>query len=584
MQTKTKFLQGLTLQTETLNIQSSSSSHQRLRHTKVNFVSAGGVQPSVTTDPESAMAVMSLKGPHSDLNGTSEMLDDSRLAGDATAAEKMEGVDEREDELKTHFIIDIEGSQPVRTGLPAPHIRPPSPTPSNSSEEIILFGGRDSNGKGLIRAPSSRYRSPITSTRRMIINDDVIGCDQGTQYTADAGLVEDDRDPSNGGHRVLKKPLSTAQKGPGDSLDPVLLNSRKHGRRNHRHRTATSDDDALMADYIANLKEQGLDLSEPYNPRELGGSEGDMYLEADESTTGPPKNILNDGWNKSDLSDFDNLSTSNEVFGSVEAVLSRRDRKSGRQYLVVWEDSTVDEARWVPETTLSTPQAMDLIDKFEAEENLIAQIFDSDDESDSGTEDDLAAAFQSGDSEDDDIDLVQRKMDSMTDEKIARLLAKQEEIGLDSAELILFDGLDEEDVHDDFILPGRPKRRSRHGQKGLQRPNGEFHSAGVLADAYDGFDVMDFERPSLKVKSKGRKGKLPFDLCNPELEVTMRSAWDNDREKKKMRKQEREELRASGLLGNNRNKPDLKIKYKEGMGINAIKDEIRSFLMGDNTT
>jgi hypothetical protein len=129
-----------------------------------------------------------------------------------------------------------------------------------------------------------------------------------------------------------------------------------------------------------------------------------------------------------------------------------------------------------------------------------------------------------------------------------------------------------------------PSRKTRAKGRSGKRPRGEFPAAGLLADAYDGFDVMDFDRPSLKKKPKGRKGKLVFDLSDSELEASMQMAWDNDRIKKKERKQEREELRAQGLLGSKNGKPDLKQKYREGMGIDAVKEEIKSFLMGNNTT
>jgi hypothetical protein len=64
----------------------------------------------------------------------------------------------------------------------------------------------------------------------------------------------------------------------------------------------------------------------------------------------------------------------------------------------------------------------------------------------------------------------------------------------------------------------------------------------------------------------------------------MAMAWDKDRLRKRERKEEREMLRAQGLLGKKDTKPELKNKYKEGMGIDAVKDEIKNFLMNDNTT
>lgn len=95
---------------------------------------------------------------------------------------------------------------------------------------------------------------------------------------------------------------------------------------------------------------------------------------------------------------------------------------------------------------------------------------------------------------------------------------------------------------------------------------------------------MDFERPSLQKKPKGRKGKLVIDNSDSELEASMQKAWDNDRVKKKERKQEREELRAQGLLGSKNGKVDMKAKYKEGMAIHEVKEAMKAFLMGTDAT
>ena len=55
-------------------------------------------------------------------------------------------------------------------------------------------------------------------------------------------------------------------------------------------------------------------------------------------------------------------------------------------------------------------------------------------------------------------------------------------------------------------------------------------------------------------------------------------AWEKDRTKKKMRKQERQELRAQGLLGK-KNKVDLKAKYSEGISTIEVKMEIKDSLL-----
>lgn len=111
-----------------------------------------------------------------------------------------------------------------------------------------------------------------------------------------------------------------------------------------------------------------------------------------------------------------------------------------------------------------------------------------------------------------------------------------------------------------------------------------FPSASAFADAlesdpYHGFDIMDYNRPSLRKKAKGRKGPPDLMLSDSELEMELEMAWRNDREKKKSKKQKREELRSQGLIGRSTGKPDLKTKYAHGMGFDDLKSEIRAFLL-----
>ncbi|KAB8293129.1 hypothetical protein EYC80_007483 [Monilinia laxa] len=344
----------------------------------------------------------------------------------------------------------------------------------------------------------------------------------------------------------------------------------------------------MIADYIANMdREQGMyDVGQAFNRRELGGDD-DAAWQDDSSVDDiqHPNQPEQHGWSRTELQDLDDLSTSDEARGKVQTVLSKRHRTGGVQYLVIWEHQDVDEARWVPLDVLQCSGALPLIEAFEAEEKLIAE-FDSNGDEDSDDSDDVGD--DDDDDYDDDHDLAQRRIDRMDDEKIARLLSKQEELGMGGDEILLFDDdVDDEDEEiaapavnlNNFILSGRRGRIER------QRRQGEFPSAAPLADAYDGFDVMDFDRPSLKKKPKGRKGKLILDdISDSELEASMQSAWDNDRVKKKERKREREILRAKGLLTGKNGKPDMKARYKEGMSIDDVREEIKEFLQGGNTT
>ncbi|KAK4497385.1 hypothetical protein PRZ48_011836 [Zasmidium cellare] len=207
----------------------------------------------------------------------------------------------------------------------------------------------------------------------------------------------------------------------------------------------------------------------------------------------------------------------------------------------------------------------------------------------------------------DEDDLRQRRLDRMTDEQIARLLAKQEELGMDGDELLLEDGAFGSTSDDGFgdVSAARAglsditnstfaRAPKKHGmRRNKSRKNSDFFpDATMLADTLDqygdnGFDIMDFDRPSLRPTKKGRKGKLPPELealSDDELRETMREQWDNDRSKKREKKLEREELRRDGLLGSagRKGKPDLNARYPLGMTLKQVHDELREFLRDED--
>lgn len=162
-----------------------------------------------------------------------------------------------------------------------------------------------------------------------------------------------------------------------------------------------------------------------------------------------------------------------------------------------------------------------------------------------------------------------------------------------SGEDVDLDSLDEfdedmDDMDDEGLLEELAASYSA-GKKG-SRGNHTFLSATAFADALDadpyyGLDIMDFDRPSLQKRPKGKKSHLlegiilsDSDLENSDLEI-LQDAWETDRKKKKAKKQEREELRSQGLLGRKSGDPDLKVKYAKGMNLDDLVSEIRTFLL-----
>jgi hypothetical protein len=258
---------------------------------------------------------------------------------------------------------------------------------------------------------------------------------------------------------------------------------------NHGRETKSEEEDAIIADYIANMAAQDSDedgdwaYSKTFNKRDLGGD--DDAIDEDESSS--------------------SSSTDDDEVGDEED---------------------------------------------EEEEEEVEDALDEDEESP-----DLEA--------------------EMDDETLARLLAKQEELGMDSSELLLFS-----DMHlDEGTGSLKTSTTRRKGRQGKPK-SGLYPSASAVADAFDDLDLMDWNRASLQNFGKGRRGQPTFDVSDSELEAAMRTTWQKDRERKKQRKLEREELRANGLLGKNVNPDDPRTKYQTGMTLDDIKQELRDFLLG----
>lgn len=577
---------GFTLQEEALNTERHHSfwaSDQKLRHSKIEFVSAGPLNPTQSRpkDAESALAEMTLDSPHEE-DAEIQVEIEEEAEGQEQQTQTVNNTLSEQEHL---FFVDTVGDKPPSTGLPTPQprLRSTSPTPSNSSDEVIVFQGR--NRRGNISAGAGKSSRVLADPI-----DSMVAAEKGRERAHET--------TTNSHPASWSLTKESAGSSPGE-LDAVLPipRTRRRGRRGQHglYEIEDEEEDALVADYIANMEAEedskSWTIYSRFHQRPLGGSGDDSGLEDAKSPADKPeqsKSHLRSRWDRADICDFDELSTSDGVMGEVQAILSKRSRSSGIQYLVVWEGQSVDEARWVPVTTLTSAETLLLIDEFEEEEKLVSEYReneegDSTDSEDMDTDDAL--------DEEDEEDLWQKRADHLSDEQIAHLLAKQEELGMGSNELLLLnDEIDTNEAHDpphtsmNFNPFSLSSHKSRAKYRSSKRPRGDFPAASALADAYDGFDVMDFERPSLKKKPKGRKGKLPFDLSDSDMEASLQAAYENDRAKKKERKQQREALRAEGLLGSKNGKPNLKDKYREGMGFDAVKDEIKAFLLSNNTT
>ena len=154
--------------------------------------------------------------------------------------------------------------------------------------------------------------------------------------------------------------------------------------------------------------------------------------------------------------------------------------------------------------------------------------------------------------------------------------------GSDRRRRLELEGVDSDDDEDDWQLASKttPRRRKKGSSKQarIAQGKGQYPSATAMADAFDDLDlVMDWHRPSL---NNFKKQPKTFDISDSELEEAMNQTYQKDRQKKAEKKKAREELRSQGLLGKNVNPDDLRVKYRGGMSLDDLANELEAFLLG----
>ena len=405
------------------------------------------------------------------------------------------------------FVIDGQGNSAKHsTGFPEPKIleRSSSPTPSASSEDVIVFKGR----RNVVPSSSSKktYRRHVVS-------------------------VEDPPSAATVGVSPRVSAIATKD---GLETTPVSNNATLHRGPSRKPKSGAEAshqlEESLLADYIANM-------------------------DSSHATTTVADEFECDAHMGSGIQVP--LYPQNGIQGGLEQIDDTRDllrASAGDRAPVMWSEA--DDSAYSTDSSSEDDRKDDL--QWEVQ-NIIAEE-----------------------------DRLYHKNTKMTDAQIARLLAKQEELGLGSDEVVLFDsagGIDSSS----FMTLSKDHRTSakRNNRKDRRTRRSELRSTGDRLDftadelfrdiaphePYYGYDPMDFERTSLQRKRKGRKEALDFDLSDSDLAVQMAATWNTDRAKKKSRKEERQRQRedgqATGASGTG--------------GLADAKCQIRAFLQSEKT-
>ncbi|KAK2024782.1 G-patch domain-containing protein [Colletotrichum zoysiae] len=144
------------------------------------------------------------------------------------------------------FFLDITGDKNLLKNVPVQHVdRSPSPVPSDSSEEVILFRGRNK--------ASGNEKKQKQKTRQRPFN----------LWGIESEI------------RVVEKTVRTREKDSIGESGQVRLNLSRQVRQDTRTQKRQEEDD-MIADYIANMREygddEGLIPAQAYSRRDIGGS------------------------------------------------------------------------------------------------------------------------------------------------------------------------------------------------------------------------------------------------------------------------------------------------------------------------
>ena len=605
----------LSLAEEARNTERHQSWHTdlKLRHTQVSFVSAGTLEDTVdhdlprrvfkagevTTgevppDPEQLLASMTVNKEdlcnhnlcHVDRGKESDVCYNHNNPPSGTTISTVTVY--RGNDI---FIVDTKGStQNVESGMPPPTMRRSlSPLSSNSSEEVVVFRGRNRSRQG--RGASFSHQTG-RQQERQAINADLEFKDLSYSTNQEVGKPRNPRLNSSSAERKAVRSIERVG-GPTFKADPSIGSNTRPQSRSARG-SMRRELDGVMKDDIQkmhiNLKENcNRTESNFFSLQEARDSNDDIWqAKTEASLTKEAISNSKNGCTDEDLAEFEDLSTSSDIPEAIVNILSRRQRPSGVQYLVVCAGDDSDSARWVPRSSLKKIGSPELISLFHFNEKECAnpsavssgsdyealRILDLDETEGTRGEDNL----------------IEGKKARMTDEQIALRWAKKEQLGFGSSEVMLSAGDEVEDWSDEedinrLLQMAREYSRTKvimRERKGNAPASARSFADALIQDPYGGFDVMDQERPSLRSRAKGRRCVLPLELSDSELEASVLLAWENDRTKKKIQKQERATLRAQGLL-NRKSKADMKAKYSEGMTIVSFKEEIRDFLNSKET-
>ncbi|EPQ62218.1 hypothetical protein BGT96224_A21171 [Blumeria graminis f. sp. tritici 96224] len=485
---------------------------RKLRHTKVHFVSK---ERALSLELED------------DKKGNSTI--DSNISFKQKRVEIINNIHEPAGQPDSHvskindgFVVDLEGGPQPYTGLPPPRLNTSSPTPSDSSEEIILYKGR-SHAKNLtseMRINSVDKTTVNNQNSCQIIDDDV--------KIITPSIYESTR------AEIFSKPDAKVSE---FNLEFKPSQGKPHSiHENEKENDNESRGNALMEDYIANINLEDPQPLASFASRELGAGfyDNNIFLSnniSNENSDVSEVETESDFLGESDSDETDHLETLHE---EIQEILAQRERNSGMQYLVTFQNQPRSDASWVPAISLTSTNAIEILRDFEEQMGMAMTLLDS-------PENDTLNCYTAVcDKKDENLNkkgYISPKGITLSDGKRSACTSSQK--------------LKQKKVQNTI---------KRHVRDPIR------HTEGIIASPVK---EIHQKAPCKRIDQlKDSNGK--FNPKNPKKA--------RGKKKQPKKKTEREKLRAQGLIGCKNEKPDLRQKYKGGLNLSALKEELRTFL------
>ncbi|KAL9615511.1 MAG: hypothetical protein Q9167_000024 [Letrouitia subvulpina] len=558
---------------------------------KVTFVSAEDSTPefrereSLSKLPRNNNNQDSLEIPVPSISLSEQSSDDSLLRS-SVAMSVRETIDDAPKQTKNLLSKAPAGedvSQSIRYSRPRPHCLPQT-SPNSSEEEIVFRGRNDSKRVGSHKRPVASQNGSLkllgsfhkprpekehAKTIKNLTIDDLGAIDGGNLEIfalADCGQLQ---------LQEFELPQASASVFDESEID---VGPRKY-ERSDRH------EDEILADYIANVRASGefflgedtlaFDGSPRIGLATLNQSKKDAVDSSDMHTGKLNFKARETEWNPTSLHKYDNVNTAKDVLKKADGELFQRSIDSTKEYSNPENTEGTDQSYGMPPTSFpkfrrAANNLLSLSKSLEAVHILDAESLQ--------VNDDVGGPHGGS------IFNQEKRKTNPSDTKAAEFFTELKGLDLGSDQSFVLDGLDfdeEGESTDDWNEDELGQFHLMGKQAKLQFPKRRAPSnlANWDENQHQGLDTLHEGQPSRGKKSLKRRATHSFGSLDTELEALLQSAWEKDRAKKSVRKQERELRRAHGLLGKKRKgQSEPEDQYPPGLSIQQITDTFNGFL------